>query len=120
MIKEEWDLTPYGTRSTKEALKLIEDIRLDGYDLLKEREGHKQNFFIWKKKNKSEYLRITLIPKHRDGLFYWNLEKSFKPFAWKYNNKMTEKGINNIKSNGFKGNSSDYLTELQGMIKLLK
>ena len=120
---------PYGTITTKEVLKVIESLKLRGYTPLKNKNSngdynYLMNFFIFKKNNKKEYIRLTLLNEgwHEKILFYWNLELSFKPFGIKHNQKMADKGLNNIKSITFKINDGRmyyvYFIDMINKIKL--
>ncbi|HEY0087409.1 MAG TPA: hypothetical protein VGB37_01120 [Candidatus Lokiarchaeia archaeon] len=113
------------TETTKELLRIVENLNFKGYEFLKNSgscwSGDKRilnkdiNFFIWKKKGKSEYIRITLLsnryPRSKEELlFYWNLEPSFKPFRYKHNHRAGS----NIKSNFFKPNDDEtYIKEFK-------
>ena len=82
-------------------LKEVEKIKLKDYELIKT----KENFFIWKRLNKSDYIRLCLIWKnypHNKEVFYWNLELSFKPMRYKHNHRENA----NIRSLTFKNNDT--------------
>lgn len=64
-------------------LSRVENLKLKGYTLIKT----KDNFFIWKKGKKSEYIRLTLMQNYQIKCFFWDLELSFKPFAYKHNHR---------------------------------
>ena len=110
----------FKTETTQELLKIVEKINFKGYEQYFKKNpngdyNHMQNFFIWKKKNKSEYIRITLL-KSAQG-FYWNLEKSFKPNCWKHNHKENA----NIKSDFFKSSDNErYLNYFKNIVGLIK
>jgi len=117
----------YKTETTEELLKIVRDLNFKGFEQYFKRNtngdfNHLQNFFIWKKKEKgnSEYLRITLLSnnlRNEELLFYWNLETSFKPFAYKHNHR--EKA--NIQSKTFKPNDNkNYLIEFLNIVKEAK
>ena len=82
------DTSCYNLNRTEERfLKVVENLKLKSYKLIKT----KEYFFIWVKlsKNKkpiSNYIRLTL-QKTRENLFYWDLELSFKPFNYKHNHR---------------------------------
>jgi len=103
--KEEFDKGCYGTQTTPAVLKIVENLKFKGYTYLSDRRGNKENFFIWKRTDKAhEYLRVTLMSEDNDNkLFYWNLETSFKPFAYKHNHRKNA----NIQSERFKASETD-------------
>ena len=118
--KEDWDLSPYGTKTTKEVFKIVDSLYFKGYENIQKHKNPygysniQSNFFIWKKKRKEEYIRICLISEgwRGDKVFYWNVEFSFKPFG-----KIGEKW----KSEGFKGTANDlYLNRLLEAIGKIK
>ena len=124
-----FDFTPYGTKTTNEVLKIVENLKLKGYILLNHINsfGHsplKENFFIFQKRSKSskpksEYLRLILKSKgwNSEKLFYWSVEFSFKPSNYKYNTK-TE---NHWTSEEFKGTAEDlYLNRFFEAIEQIK
>lgn len=114
-MKEEFNKMPYGTVTENRVLKVVEDLRFKGYYLI----HTKNNFFIWQKQNKKEFIRLTLINTgwHEDLKFYWDLELSFKPFAYKHNHR---EGANE-QSEYFKGNDEDkYFNYLLNMIDRIK
>jgi hypothetical protein len=116
-----FDFIPYGTKTTEEVLSIVKSLNFSNYTLLNNKGAYgncnlDENFFIWKHKSKGEYIRICLISKgwHSDRVFYWNLEKSFKPFNYNWNHR---EGAN-IKSIEFKGNDEEtYLREFKEMVK---
>ena len=107
--KESFDYGCLGTRTTAELLRIVEKLNFKGYEQHFKRNpngdyNHLRNFFIWKRKDKAhEYLRITLMSEDNRTLFYWNLETSFKPFAYKHNHRENA----NITSERFKANEND-------------
>ena len=90
-------------------LNIVRRIKIKGYTLLKDDDY----FFRWKKDDKKEYIRLTLINNIGIKLSYWNLELSFKPFKYKHNHRKDS----NIKSLTFEGN--DELLKFNEFIKML-
>lgn len=116
-MKEEFNFNPYGNKTTKEVLKAVNSLKFKGYTFLNERAGNKENFFIWKENNKDNYIRLCLIEKGFTNVFFWNLETSFKPFAYKHNHRKDA----NIKSNTFKSNDlNEYYTYFLEMVNKIK
>jgi hypothetical protein len=122
--KEEFNNMPYGTRTTQEVLKIVEKLKIKGYTLMKIKNSngdynYLKNFFIWKKDNKHEYIRLILQSEgfHEKILFYWNLETSFKPFRYNHNHRENA----NITSEKFKGNDADrYFNYFKNMVDIIK
>ena len=80
------DTSPYNKNTTgEEFLKVVRGLKIKGFKLIKDR-GY---FFIWANEHLSEYVRLTLMRTEADKeiLFYWDLELSFKPFAYKHNHR---------------------------------
>jgi hypothetical protein len=85
------DISSYNKNTTDiKFLKVISNLDLKGYELIK----YSDYFFIWQKINNkkpiSEYIRLTLIRSNDtfySNKFYWDLELSFKPFAYKHNHR---------------------------------
>lgn len=110
----------YFTKTTQRVLHLIQKTVLNGYTRQFKRNSngdfnHFQNFFIYKKDNKKEYIRIILI---RDGdYFNWSVEFSFKPFNYKHNHKEE----NHFKTDWFKSNDNKrYYEEFEECIEQVK
>lgn len=83
-----FDYSPYGTKTTDEVLKVVENLKLKGYQLTKNNNSYgncayKENFFIWKKDNCKEFLRLCLMSKgwHENKFFWWEIDFNFKPFS---------------------------------------
>lgn len=98
----------------KKFLKEIEKIKLNNYDLIKTEE----NFFIWKKKDKKDFIRLCLMRKgFHNIVYYWNLELSFKPFAYKHNHRENA----NLKSEEFKQDDTNkYFNYFLNMLDKIK
>lgn len=81
----------FSTITTSDVLNAVMHKNIKGYEkhFHKNSNGdynHLMNFFIWKhKEKKSRYIRITLIGDNKK--FYWNLERDFRPFAYKHNHR---------------------------------
>lgn len=115
--EKEFNWGYYGTRTTPELLKIAEQQKFKGYEYMQDRKGNEQNFFIWKKKGKSEYIRVVMQSLADRTLFYWNLETSFKPFAYKHNHRENA----NIKSQCFKSSEHEkYISEFLKIIIVCK
>lgn len=74
----------YDNETSGEVMDLLKGILIDGYESHFEKNSngdynHLQNFFIWKKKDKKEYIRICLIGGF-DKVYYWSVDFNFKPF----------------------------------------
>ena len=104
----------YYTKTNEAVLKIVEKREFKGYEkhFLKNSNGdynHRQNFFIWKKKNTNkQYLRICLISKgwNKEKVFYWVVDFNFKPF----NKKKCDKW----ESEKFKGKENNiYLKQFE-------
>ena len=114
----------YTTETTEEVLKIVEKLKLTGYQKNFKRNSnrdynHLQNFFIWKSKTSQEFLRICLISEgwHNERVFSWSVEFSFKPFRYKHNHRRGAKW----KSEGFKGGEEEvYLNEFIKATKIIK
>lgn len=116
------------TTTTAEVLKVVEKLDIKGYikDFHRNSNGdynHLMNFFIWRrvkdKKPKSEYIRLTLMceGRHEDVLFYWDLELSFKPFAYAHNHRENAR----IRSEKFKESETDkYYNYFLNMVDRIK
>lgn len=108
--------------TTKELFKIVENLKFKGYTFLKERAGNNKNFFVWKKTDRKEYLRITLLSNREprqetELLFYWCLEFSFKPFCYNHNHKAGAKWY----SEPFNSKAEDlYLSRFFEAIKQIK
>lgn len=88
-----------------EFLKVVGNLNLKDYVLINERE---YNFIFQRIKNKkaiSDYIRLTLMRtgEKENILFYWDLELSFKPFAYKHNHRENA----HIQSEYFKFNDTE-------------
>lgn len=103
--------------TTKEVLKIVENLKLKGYEFLSKRAGNQENFFVWKKGN-HEYLRLTLLGiGFKQDKVYWNLEYSFKPFNYKHNHKEGSK----YQSEVFDIKARDlYLSRFLDMVEEIK
>ena len=118
-----FDNTPYGRYTTTEAQEEIRELNnsLKDYSLLKHKNSngdynHLQNFFIFRYKKKSQYIRICLISEgwHDKKVFYWSVDSCFKPFTKNTQNKK-------FKSQFFKGSAEDlYLIYLNECIKFIR
>jgi len=86
------------SNTIKEILNITENLNFKGYDKHFHRNtngdyNHKQNFFIWKKKGKKEYLRIALMESFHKPK-YWSVDFNFKPFNIKKCDKWKSDFIN--------------------------
>lgn len=96
-------------------LNVVKDIKIKNYTLIKSVD----NLFIWKLKDKGEYIRLCLISSgwHENKVYYWNLELSFKPFNYKHNHRENAE----VKSLEFKEIETDkcfnYFLNLVAIIK---
>lgn len=98
---EPLDTSPYNMNRTRlKFLNIVQGLKLKGYQLIRD----KENFFIWKKGEKSEYIRLSLhTTRGKEPLFYWDLELSFKPFSYKHNHRDGA----HIQSEYFKASDTD-------------
>lgn len=110
----------YFTKTTQRVHHLIQKTVLEGYtrQFKKDSDGdfnHNQNFFIWKKDYKNEYIRVCLV---RDGDFFkWSVEFSYKPHNYKHNHKED----NHYKTSNFKGsNCGSYYEEFLECLEIIK
>lgn len=119
--KEEFDYGMLGTRTTAELLRIVQKLNFRGYVQHFQKNGngdynHLRNFFIWKRKDKThEYLRITLMSEgwNENKVYWWNLENSFKPFAYKHNHRENA----NIQSERFRAEDTDrYLNYFKNIV----
>lgn len=112
------DTSYYNINPTRpEVLKLIDGLNIKNYILIRT----KENFFIWQKvRNKkpvSDYIRLTLGQSHENGLFFWDLELSFKPFAYKHNHRKDA----HIKSVPFKYDDyASFISTLNIMLRTIR
>ena len=108
-----FDFSPYGTQTSKEILKVVENLNLKNYTLLN-RKCNKSNFFIWKKGN-NIYLRLCLMSKgfHENKVFWWEIDFNFNPLSKKKPKKWS--------SEYFKGSAEDlYLNRFYEAVKQIK
>ena len=110
----------YMNKTTDELLKVVENLGFKGYEKHFNKNpnqdyNHLQNFFIWKKKDKKEFIRVCLILNgfHEKKVFYWAVDFNFKPF----NKKKCDKWESEI----FKGTARDlYLSRFEEAVLKIK
>jgi hypothetical protein len=127
--KQEFNFGFGRTKTTEDVLRIVNNLNLKGYtSVIKDKNSYDiynylNNFFIWRKlknnKPQHEYIRLTLMCQgyNEKTLFYWDLEKSFKPFNWNHNHRENA----HIKSESFTEKEKDkYYNYFLNMINELR
>lgn len=110
----------YFTKTTQRVIHITQRTVFKGYarQFKQNSNGdynHNQNFFIWKRDGKNEYIRICLS--RNKNSFHWLVDFSFKPSNYKHNHKPE----NHYKTLNFLGSCGEsYYKEFEECLEIIK